>query len=87
MSATVQYVTTEVLLSMANNLLKAHPDYQPGVRATAVEERGETLVFRGDYLLDKAGMPTARSRVVFNLFRYLAQTLSPRYHLKRTSKV
>lgn len=69
------------LLMIANQLLQDHQTYQPGIRATSVEEKDEVLIFRGDYFLDEQGLPTEKTTVVFNLFKYLAHQLSPEFTL------
>ena len=52
-----------------------------GIAATAVEQKNGILVFKGDFCFDEKGMPTPRSMMIFNLFKYLAQTLSGQYQL------
>ncbi|MEM6159164.1 DUF2498 family protein [Erwinia sp. P6884] len=70
------------LLSEANGMIAEHELAFPGLTATDVEQNGDVLVFRGDYFLDEQGLPTARSTQVFNVFKFLATTLSARYHLE-----
>ena len=70
------------LLIKANEMIAAHEDYFAGLAANDVEQKGEILVFRGDYFLDEHGLPGEKSTVVFNVFKFLAVELSPRYHLK-----
>ncbi|WP_437615881.1 DUF2498 family protein [Erwinia sp. V71] len=78
-----QPIAAADLLVKANAMLVEHEDYFRGVEATAVEQNGDILVFRGNYYLDEQGLPTSRSTIVFNLFKFLAQQLSSQYHLQR----
>ncbi|SFM95541.1 Protein of unknown function [Izhakiella capsodis] len=75
-------ISADKLLVVANNLLQEHEDYLPGVEALSVKQRGDVLIFNGDFYLDEQGLPTPRTPVVFNLFKYLAHKLSPQYRLK-----
>ncbi len=77
-----QPISAAELLVKANAMLAEHEDYFRGVEATAVEQNGDVLVFRGNYYLDEQGLPTSRSTIVFNLFKFLAQQLSSQYHLQ-----
>lgn len=77
-----QMIDREDLLSLANQLIADHKDYFDGLAATDVEQKGEVLIFRGDYFLDEQGLPGEKSTVVFNVFKFLAVELSPRYTLK-----
>lgn len=74
-------IPTTDLLMIANQLLQDHQAYQEGIRATTVEEKDDVLIFRGDYFLDAQGLPTEKTTVVFNLFKYLAHQLSPEFTL------
>lgn len=76
-----QLITSHDLLEMANRMLREHEDYMQGIAATAVEQKNGILVFKGDFCFDEKGMPTPRSMMIFNLFKYLAQTLSGQYQL------
>lgn len=77
-----QPIAAADLLIKANAMLVEHEDYFRGVEATSVEQNGDILVFRGNYYLDEQGLPTSRSTIVFNLFKFLAQQLSSQYHLQ-----
>ncbi len=72
-----------VLLQKANEMIAAHEHYFSGLAASDVEQKGDVLVFRGDYFLDDQGLPGEKSTAVFNVFKFLAVELSPRYHLKQ----
>ncbi|HBV40455.1 MAG TPA: hypothetical protein DEF05_12400 [Erwinia sp.] len=77
-----QAIDKTALLQKANELIVGHKDYFSGLCATDVEQKGEVLVFRGDYFLDEQGLPGSKSTVVFNVFKFLATELSPLYHLQ-----
>lgn len=74
-------MTREQLLAEANQLIRSHEDYMQGMLAHDVEQKGNVLVFRGEFFLDDDGLPTAKSTAAFNMFKYLAHTLSEKYHL------
>lgn len=74
-------ITRDVLLAEANKIIREHEDYMHGMEATGVEQKGDVLVFRGEYFLDKDGIPTPKTTAVFNMFKYLAEVLSEKYHL------
>ncbi|MCH9298557.1 YciN family protein [Pantoea allii] len=76
-----QGISSQALLEIANTLLVQHDDYLADIKAYAVSQQGDVLVFRGPYFLDAQGLPTAKTTAVFNLFKHLAVELSPRYHL------
>ncbi len=76
-----QSIQRQALLSIANQMIRDHEDYQPGIQADEVEQKGGILVFKGEFFFDEQGLPSAKSMVVFNLFKYLAQTLSGQYQL------
>lgn len=53
-----------------------------GMEATEVEQKGDVLVFRGEFFLDEDGIPTRKTTAVFNMFKHLAHVLSEKYHLE-----
>ncbi|WP_443112771.1 DUF2498 family protein [Erwinia sp. SLM-02] len=69
------------LLALAGQLLADHDDYFVGMAATGVEQKGDLLIFSGDYFLDEQGLPGPRSTAVFNVFKFLTVELSPKYRL------
>ncbi|MBV4366955.1 DUF2498 family protein [Erwinia sp. BNK-24-b] len=77
-----QAIDKTSLLQKANEMIGSHEDFFPGLVATDVEQKGDVLVFRGDYFLDDQGLPGKKSTVVFNVFKFLATELSPLYHLE-----
>ncbi|AEW73945.1 YciN [Enterobacter ludwigii] len=81
MHNTTQPIDRVSLLIEANKLIRDHEDTLAGIEATGVEQRNGVLVFSGEYFLDEQGLPTPKSTAVFNMFKYLAHTLSEKYHL------
>lgn len=75
-------IKREALLAEANQIIKEHEDYMQGMEATEVEQKGDVLVFRGEFFLDEDGIPTRKTTAVFNMFKHLAQVLSEKYHLE-----
>ncbi|WP_320152584.1 YciN family protein [uncultured Tolumonas sp.] len=70
------------LLELANQIMKEHDDYLAGMTVTDVNEKSGVLVFKGEYFLDDQGLPTAKTTAVFNVYKGLAQALSPQYTLE-----
>lgn len=81
MQKNTQPISRQALLKKANSLIREHDDYFAGLEADEVIQQGDVLVFRGPFFLDDEGLPTAKTTAVFNVFKYLALTLSSRYHL------
>lgn len=81
MQKNTQAISRQALLEKANTLIREHDDYFAGLEADEVIQQGDVLVFRGPFFLDDEGLPTAKTTAVFNVFKYLALTLSSRYHL------
>ncbi|WP_279203506.1 YciN family protein [Obesumbacterium proteus] len=75
-------IKREALLAEANQIIKEHEDYMQGMEATEVEQKGDVLVFRGEFFLDEDGIPTRKTTAVFNMFKHLAHVLSEKYHLE-----
>ena len=78
-----QTINREGLLRIANEMMANHKDYFQGLEATDVEQKGDVLIFRGNYFLDEQGLPGEKSTVVFNVFKFLAVELSPLYELEK----
>lgn len=74
-------ISSEELLTIANRMIREHEDFIHGMRADAVEQRGEILIFKGEYFLADDGTPTGKTMAVFNMFKLLAQQLSGKYTL------
>ncbi|MFZ4835433.1 YciN family protein [Rouxiella sp. Mn2063] len=75
-------IARHALLIEANKAITEHQDYQPGMMATSVEEKGGVLVFHGPFFLDDNGLPTLKTTAVFNMFKYLAHCFSDKYTLQ-----
>lgn len=75
-------ISRQMLLEEANRLIRNHEDFIHGMEATDVEQKGNVLVFRGEYFLDNDGLPTAKTTAVFNMFKHLAHVFSNKYHLE-----
>lgn len=82
MHESTQPIDRDTLLIEANNLIRGHEDYLSGMVATSVTQKNGVLVFGGEYFFDEQGLPTPKSTAVFNMFKYLAHTLSEKYHLQ-----
>lgn len=78
-----QTINREALLRIANERVANHKDYFQGLEVTDVEQKGDVLIFRGNYFLDEQGLPGEKSTVVFNVFKFLAVELSPHYKLEK----
>ena len=76
-----QPIQHQDLLTMANQMIRDHEDFIQGMQADQVEQKGGILVFKGEFFLDEEGLPTPKTMAVFNMFKYLAQTLSGQYQL------
>ncbi|MCE9943425.1 DUF2498 family protein [Aeromonas rivipollensis] len=76
-----ELITETALLEMANGIIKSHEDFIHGMRADSVEQKGEILVFKGEFFLAEDGTPTGKTMAVFNMFKLLAQQLSDKYRL------
>ena len=79
--AVSQPIQHQDLLTMANQMIRDHEDFIQGMQADQVEQKGGILVFKGEFFLDEQGLPTPKTMAVFNMFKYLAQTLSGQYQL------
>ncbi|QBH96182.1 DUF2498 family protein [Limnobaculum zhutongyuii] len=75
-------ISRQALLTEANEIIRNHEDFLHGMEATDVEQKGDVLVFRGEYFLDEDGLPTPKTTAVFNMFKHLAHVLSGKYHLQ-----
>ncbi|MEE8747232.1 MAG: DUF2498 family protein, partial [Rahnella inusitata] len=45
-------ISREALLVEANKVIREHEDYMQGMIATEVEQKGNVLVFRGEFFMD-----------------------------------
>ena len=83
MSEQPQSIDKSVLLALANQSITEHDDYFAAMRVTGVEEKHGHLIFSGPLFTDDQGLPTRQTTAVFNVFKFLTLSLSPRYHLKQ----
>jgi len=77
-----ELITETALLEIANKIIREHEDFIHGMRADAVQQRGDILVFKGEFFLAEDGTPTGKTMAVFNMFKLLAQQLSGQYRLE-----
>ncbi|AVF34115.1 YciN family protein [Rahnella sikkimica] len=75
-------ISREALLAEANKVIREHDEYLSGMTATGVEQKGNVLVFRGEFFMDENGLPTRKTTAVFNMFKHLAHLFSEKYHLE-----
>ncbi|WP_159564288.1 YciN family protein [Budvicia diplopodorum] len=75
-------ISRQALLAEANQIIQNHEDFIHGIEASGVEQKGNVLVFRGEFFLDEDGLPTRKTTAVFNMFKHLAHVLSAKYHLE-----
>ena len=76
-----QPIPRQDLLIMANQMIRDHEDYMEGMQADSVEQKNGILIFKGEVFFDIQGLPSPKTMAVFNMFKYLAQTLSGQYQL------
>lgn len=76
-----QSISSFDLILIANSLIESHPSYQEGMRTEDVSQKDGVLIFKGPMFLDDKGMPTHQTTLVFNMFKYLAHELSPKFTL------
>ena len=79
---TKQPINKVSLLELANHIMQEHDVYLAGMAVTDVTEKSGVLVFKGEYFLDEQGLPTPKTTAVFNVYKGLAQALSPQYTLE-----
>ena len=81
MQKNTQAISRQALLEKANALIREHDDYFAGLEADDVIQQGDVLVLRGPFFLDDEGLPTAKTTALFNVYKYLALSLSSRYRV------
>ncbi|MGL5920199.1 MAG: DUF2498 family protein [Bacteroidales bacterium] len=74
-------ISHQALLTLANQMIRQHEDYMDGMHAESVEQKNGILIFKGEFFFDAQGLPSPKTMAVFNMFKYLAQTLSGQYQL------
>ncbi len=78
-----QPISAQEVLEKANELIKTHKDYIPGMQATSVVEKDGVLIFKGECFLDENGLPTLQSTHAFNVLKHATLELSRLYHLEK----
>ncbi|MGY5451612.1 DUF2498 family protein [Agarivorans sp. MS3-6] len=76
-----QTITREALIDIANQLLRDHEDYIPGIEVREVTQHRDVLTFKGESFLDDELLPTVNSPTAFNLYKWLCHRLSEQYSL------
>ena len=76
-----QKVTPSDLIAMANAQLSEHDDFIEGVKVESVSEQHGVITFKGESFLDDDGLPTAKSTIAFNLYKWLCHHFSNKYTL------
>lgn len=85
MMPTQETIDRSSLLAIAGCMIAEHEDFFDGLAATGVEQKGDVLIFSGNYFLDEQGLPGPRTTTVFNVFKFLTVELSPKYRLAPTA--
>ncbi|PKF62475.1 hypothetical protein CW745_03315 [Psychromonas sp. psych-6C06] len=76
-----QTITSADLIVVANAQLPEHEDFIEGVKVESVAEQHGVITFKGESFLDGNGLPTAKSMIAFNLYKWLCHHLSSKYTL------
>lgn len=82
MKATAEQIDHTRLLTLANQYAQQHKAFFENFRVTGVTQQDELLIFSGPLFTDNDGVPTPKTLTVFNILKFLAVELSPRYRLK-----
>lgn len=81
MSNEKQAIKSDDLIVLANAQLSEHEDFIDGVEVQSVAEQHDVITFKGESFLDGDGLPTAKSMVAFNLYKWLCHHFSNKYRL------
>ncbi|MEH6451523.1 MAG: DUF2498 family protein [Psychromonas sp.] len=76
-----QEINSEDLIVIANAQLPEHDDFIEGVKVSSVAEKHGVITFKGESFLDENGLPTAKSTIAFNLYKWLCHHFSNKYKL------
>ena len=76
-----QAINSQDLITIANTQLQEHEDFIEGIKVSSVAERHDVITFKGESFLDKDGLPTAKSTIAFNLYKWLCHHFSSKYTL------
>jgi hypothetical protein len=81
MSSDKQTIKRDDLIVIANSQLREHEDFIEGANVLSVAEQHGVITFKGESFLDKDGLPTAKSTIAFNLYKWLCHHFSNKYTL------
>jgi hypothetical protein len=81
MSNDKQTIKSNDLIVIANSQLQEHEDFIEGVQVLSVAEQHGVITFKGESFLDDDGLPTAKSTIAFNLYKWLCHHFSNKYTL------
>jgi len=81
MSNDKQLINSVDLIKLANAQLSEHDDFIVGVKVQSVVEQHGVITFKGESFLDENGLPTEKSMVAFNLYKWLCHHFSNKYTL------
>jgi len=81
MSNEKQEINSADIIKLANAQLPEHDDFIEGVKVESVSEQHDVITFKGESFLDKDGLPTAKSMIAFNLYKWLCHHFSNKYTL------
>lgn len=76
-----QPITSADLIVLANAQLPKHEDFIAGVNVQSIAEQHGVITFKGESFLDENGLPTAKSMIAFNLYKWLCHHFSNKYTL------
>lgn len=74
-------IKSSELIEIANAQLLEHDDFIEGVKVLSVAEQHGVIAFKGESFLDENGLPTAKSIIAFNLYKWLCHHFSNKYTL------
>jgi hypothetical protein len=81
MSGEKQEINSVDLITLANAQLPEHEDFIEGVKVQSVTKQHDVITFKGESFLDENGLPTAKSMIAFNLYKWLCHHFSNKYIL------
>ena len=81
MSNDKQAIKRADLMVLANAQLSEHEDFIVGVKVQNVTEQHGVITFKGESFLDENDLPTAKSMIAFNLYKWLCHHFSNKYTL------
>jgi len=81
MSSDKQAINRADIIVLANAQLPEHEDFIAGIKVESVTEQHGVITFKGESFLDKDGLPTSKSTIAFNLYKWLCHHFSNKYTL------